>query len=253
MTMYFTYLMGTAGSGKSTLALALAERLRASEVEVATLNLDPGVQWLPYAPDVDVRDYVDYEKLAQEFKLGPNGALVASVDAAVNHADSMREELEKLRPDTVIVDTPGQMELFAYRSSGIYLTQVLSGDEKSMVFLADSLFLNRASDFVSILLLSYSIASRFRAPQVNCVSKVDLLPKEICERALMWTSEPETLRDAFLGERADAVNEISERMLDGLLDVGALGEFIFTSSNTGEGLDDLHAQLQRIHTSSEDR
>lgn len=251
--MYFTYLIGTAGSGKSTLVLALAERLKAWEVEVATLNLDPGVIWLPYAPDVDVRDYVDYEKLAQEFKLGPNGALVASVDAAVNHVDSMRNELEKLRPDAVIVDTPGQMELFAYRSSGTYLTQALSDMEKSVIFLADSIFLNRASDFVSILLLSYSIASRFRAPQINCVSKVDLLPREVLERGLMWTSEPETLRDAFLGERVDSMNEISERMLDSLLDVGTLGEFIFTSSNTGDGLDSLLAQLQRIHTGSEDR
>lgn len=253
MTMYFTYLIGTAGSGKSTLALTLAERLRATEVEVATLNLDPGVQWLPYAPDVDVRDYVDYAKLAQEFKLGPNGALVASVDASVNHVDSMRGELDKLRPDIVIVDTPGQMELFAYRSSGTYLTHALAGDEKSLVFLADSLFLNKASDFVSILLLSYSIASRFRAPQVNCVSKIDLLPKEVLERGEMWAGDPETLRDAFLEEKPDSTNEISGRMLDSLLDVGALGEFIFTSSNTGEGLDNLHAQLQRIHTSSEDR
>jgi hypothetical protein len=251
--MYFTYLMGTAGSGKSTLAMTLAERLRVSEVEVVTLNLDPGVQWLPYAPDVDIRDYVDYGKLAEEFKLGPNGALVASVDAAVSHAGAMREELEKLQPDTVLVDTPGQMELFAYRSSGIYLSHALSGDDKSMIFLADSIFLNKASDFVSILLLSYSIATRFKAPQVNCISKMDLLPKEVLERGLMWTSDPETLKQAFLDERTDSVNEISERMLDGLLDVGALGEFIFTSSNTGEGLDNLHAQLQRIHTSSEDR
>jgi hypothetical protein len=82
---------------------------------------------------------------------------------------------------------------------------------------------------------------------------VDLLSGEAREKGLMWASDPETLRDAFLGERADSVGEISERMLDGLLDVGALGEFIFTSSNTGEGLDNLHAQLQRIHTSSEDR
>lgn len=253
MKMYFTYLMGTAGSGKSTLALSLAERLRSSEAEVAILNLDPGVQWLPYSPDVDIRDYVDYEKLAQTFKLGPNGALVASVDAAANHVDQMRNELEQLRPDTVIVDTPGQMELFAYRSSGTYLANALSEGDKSIIFLADSLFLNRASDFVSILLLSYSIALRFKAPQVNCVSKVDLLPKETYDRATLWTSDPETLREAFLDEKTDSASEMSQRMLDSLLDVGALGEFIFTSSNTGEGLDNLHAQLQRMHTSSEDR
>jgi hypothetical protein len=61
------------------------------------------------------------------------------------------------------------------------------------------------------------------------------------------------LKEAFLGESVDLKTEISERMLEALTDVGALGEVIFTSSNTGEGLDDLYAQLQRIHTSSEDR
>ncbi|MCQ5374210.1 MAG: hypothetical protein NO515_04210, partial [Candidatus Methanomethylicia archaeon] len=64
----------------------------------------------------------------------------------------------------------------------------------------------------------------------------------------LWSSDSVTLKDAFLSETADLKREISERILDSLLDIGALGEFIFISSNTGEGLDDLYAQLQRIHT-----
>jgi len=249
----FTFITGTAGSGKSTLALSLEGRLRSSEVDVAIVNLDPGVLWLPYAPDVDIRDYVNYERMIEDYKLGPNGALVACVDAAVNHVDEMKEELQKLRPDYVLVDTPGQMELFAYRDSGMFIASALSDNNFSVMFLADSIFLNRASDYVAVLLLSHSINARFKAPQINCISKVDLLPKELYDRGLLWISDPELLREAFLAESYDLKTETSERMLDMLIDIGALGEFIFTSSNTGEGLDDLYAQMQRIHTGGEDR
>jgi hypothetical protein len=249
----FVFVLGTAGSGKSALTLSLEDRLRSSEVDVATVNLDPGVLWLPYTPDVDIRDYVNYERMVEEYKLGPNGALVACVDAAVNNVGEMREELQKLEPEYVFVDTPGQMELFAYRDSGMFIASALSENNFSVLFLADSIFLNRASDFVSILLMSYSVNARFKAPQINCISKVDLLPKELYDRGLMWTSEPGVLKDAFAAEAPGLKTEISERILDALIEMGALGEFIFTSSNTGEGLDDLYAQMQRVHTGGEDR
>ncbi|MGQ9759313.1 MAG: ATP/GTP-binding protein [Candidatus Methanomethylicaceae archaeon] len=250
--MYFVYIMGTAGSGKSALTSALANRLRASEASVATVNLDPGVLWLPYGPEVDIRDYINYDRMVEDLKLGPNGALVACVDAAVNHVQEMREEVERLDPDYVLVDTPGQMELFAYRDSGTFIASALSGGPFSVIFLADSIFLNRASDFISVMLLSHSVHVRFRSPQINCLSKIDLLPEDLLERASLWASDPVLLKEAFASEAADLKREISERILETLLEIGALGEFIFISSNTGEGLDDLYAQLQRIHTGGVD-
>lgn len=250
--MNFVYIIGTAGSGKSALTSALADRLRASEVNIATVNLDPGVRWLPYSPEVDIRDYVNYDRMIESLRLGPNGALVACVDAAVNHVYEMREELERLEPDYVLIDTPGQMELFAYRDSGTFIATALSGGDFSIIFLADHIFLNSPSDFISVMLLSYSVHVRFRTPQVNCVSKSDLISKEVLERARFWSSDPVTLKEAFISESANLKSEISERILESLLDIGALGEFIFISSNTGEGLDDLYAQLQRIHTGGVD-
>jgi len=249
----FLFITGTAGSGKSSMTLSLADRLRSAEAEVATLNMDPGVVWLPYSPDVDVRDYVNYERMIEDYQLGPNGALVASVDAAVGHVGEMRTELERLRPEYVVVDTPGQMELFAYRDSGLHAATAISGGDFTVLFLADSIFLNSVSDYISLLLLSYSIHARFKSPQINCISKVDLLSKELYDKGMAWSSCPESLLDEFALERPDLKGEISGRILGMLIEVGALGEFIFTSSNTGEGLDDLYAQIQRIHTGGEDR
>ncbi|MCC6013157.1 MAG: ATP/GTP-binding protein [Candidatus Verstraetearchaeota archaeon] len=246
--MNFVYILGTAGSGKSALTSSLLDTLRAAELNAISVNLDPGVKWLPYYPEVDIRDYIDYDKIVEEYQLGPNGALIACVDTAVNYIEEMKEEIEKFEPDYVIVDTPGQLELFAYRDSGKIITSTLSKNNFSIIFLADSIFLNRPSDFVSVMLLAYSVQTRFKAPQINCISKVDLLSEDVMKRAIQWITEPITLKESFLSEIADIKGEFSERIFDILLEIGTLGEFLLISSYTGQGMTELFAELQRIHT-----
>ncbi|MEM2192392.1 MAG: ATP/GTP-binding protein, partial [Candidatus Hadarchaeales archaeon] len=112
------YLMGPAGCGKSTLSSALHDAISAQELDSITINLDPGVEWLPYTPDIDIRTYVSLSDVMKEFRLGPNGALIVAVDLVVNHLPEIREMVEKWNVDYVIVDTPGQMELFAFRETG---------------------------------------------------------------------------------------------------------------------------------------
>ena len=52
------FVTGTAGSGKSSLVSKLYEYYTRNGAFAATLNLDPGVESMPYNCDVDVRDYV---------------------------------------------------------------------------------------------------------------------------------------------------------------------------------------------------
>ena len=70
------FVTGTAGSGKSSLVSKLYEYYTRNSAFAAILNLDPGVESMPYNCDVDVRDYVDYVSIMQEYNLGPNGGLV---------------------------------------------------------------------------------------------------------------------------------------------------------------------------------
>ena len=53
------FISGTAGSGKSLLTSKLYEYYTKNGAFTAVLNLDPGVENLPYTCDVDVRDFVD--------------------------------------------------------------------------------------------------------------------------------------------------------------------------------------------------
>ncbi|HNU35906.1 MAG TPA: ATP/GTP-binding protein, partial [Methanomassiliicoccales archaeon] len=49
--MRFIYFVGTAGSGKSSLIYAFQEWLTLQGLDSVIINLDPGVEHMPYQPD----------------------------------------------------------------------------------------------------------------------------------------------------------------------------------------------------------
>ncbi len=89
--------------------------MRTSDQDVLVANLDPGATALPYNPDIDARKYVDIQKLMEEYQLGPNGALIMASDLIADRLEDMRDEIEAADPDILLVDTPGQIELFAFQ------------------------------------------------------------------------------------------------------------------------------------------
>src|ERR671930_1980642 len=109
------FITGTAGSGKSLLASRLLKSQKDNDLFSITLNLDPGALNLPYSPDVDVRDYVDIRTLMETYDLGPNDSLLMASDMVATKLDEIQNDVDNLNPDCVIVDTAGQIELFASR------------------------------------------------------------------------------------------------------------------------------------------
>ena len=103
----------------------------------SALNLDPGVESLPYRPDVDVRDYVDIVQIMKQYDLGPNGSMIMANDLIASKIDDIQNEIHRVNPDYLIVDTPGQIELFAYRASGPFFIQNIDAAEKTNIFLYD--------------------------------------------------------------------------------------------------------------------
>jgi GTPase SAR1 family protein len=109
------------GSGKSLLTGAFANWLQLQKQNVTAVNLDPGVVTLPYTPDIDIRDYIKIEQLMDEYKLGPNGALIMAADLIAEETERLSDEIATFKPDIALIDTHGQMERFAFRQSGPYL------------------------------------------------------------------------------------------------------------------------------------
>ncbi|MDI9619723.1 MAG: ATP/GTP-binding protein [Candidatus Nezhaarchaeota archaeon] len=244
--MFYVYFVGTAGSGKSTLTHIFSEWLKERNQDTLIVNLDPGAKWLPYGPDVDVRDFVSFEKVMQEFMLGPNGAFIACADLTASFADKLKEEVEAENPDYVLVDTPGQMELFAFREAGRVLISTLCSDRTAVVYLIDATLARRPSSLAASLLLSASVQLSLLRPQVNVLSKSDLLTGKDLEIATKWFENVEYIYTMMLREESALLGSLSQNILNALMEFEGLTSIIPVSSKTGGGIDDLFAYLQRV-------
>jgi len=238
-------LIGTAGSGKSTLTYSLSQWLEDNGKYTGTMNLDPGVKWLPYTPDIDIRDYIDLEQIMLKYELGPNGALIASVDMMINHIKTIREEIKSLDFEYLIVDTPGQMELFAFRTVGPQIVSRMVENDLLILFLIDSIFTLKPSDFVSALLLATSVQYRFLKPQINVISKADLLSEKMKSKIEEWIEDPETLKMDMTFDERVLQREMSERLVD-IISSEIFADIVFASSITAEGGDALLGRIERI-------
>lgn len=239
------FISGTAGSGKSLLTSKLYDYYTKNGAFAAILNLDPGVENMPYTCDVDVRDYVDYVSIMQKYDLGPNGALIMANDLIASKVDDIKNEVNRVNPDYLIVDTPGQIELFAYRSSGPFLVENISSEEKTNIFLFDGALINTPVNFVSIALLATSIRLRLKIATVNVLTKTDLIGAKLKD-ILQWTTSLSKLEDA-IGKEADGdTYTLTTNILRGLNFGGFAQGLIPISNVTGDGFVNLEGALSRI-------
>ncbi|MDH5447998.1 MAG: ATP/GTP-binding protein [Candidatus Bathyarchaeota archaeon] len=244
--MYVVFIVGTAGSGKSLLTAAFAEWLKMAKQDVAIMNLDPGVVKLPYTPDLDIRDYINIANLMEEYRLGPNGALIMAADLIAEQAATLSAEVEELNADLVLVDTPGQMELFAFRASGPYIAAELTREPKAIVYLFDSVFSLSPLNYVSNLFLSAAVYNRFLIPQVHVLSKSDLLPQEKVGSIVDWSANPETLELAIDEKLKGTKRLLSLDMAHAIYRLGLRFLLIPVSAKTNDGMTNLNMLLERI-------
>ena len=249
--MFVAFVIGTAGSGKSLLTASFADWLRINGQNVVTVNLDPGALTLPYRADADVRDYVNVEEIMEKYGLGPNGALVMAADLIAEEAERLGGEIEDLGPDIALIDTSGQMELFAFRASGPYIARELTKEQKVLVYLFDSVFSLDPLNYVSNLFLSAAVHNRFLIPQLHVLSKCDLLPAEEVDRVAEWSENPEAL-EAAIEERLSGTGRLLSRdMMHAIYRLGLDFLLIPVSAKTNEGMINLNAALERILTGGE--
>jgi GTPase SAR1 family protein len=244
--MFYFFITGMAGSGKSTLSSSLGKWFETHGRSVTTVNLDPGAYNLPYSPDVDIRDRVKLDDVMEEYELGPNGALIVSSDLIALQAVEVKKEIEDLGSEIILVDTPGQLELFAYRDAGQVTVSTLSSDERPyLLFLMDSAYVKKPSGFSSLMLLSASIQFRFDVPVLNVLSKADLITEEDVNRINEWAEDPFNLIEDLHMEKA-TVSILAEAMVEALEQVGSQRKLTAISSTKQEGFDELYAIVDEL-------
>jgi GPN-loop GTPase len=245
------FITGTAGSGKSLLTSRLLQWYVDRKSFPISINLDPGAVSLPYEPDVDVRDYIDINTLMEKYDLGPNGSLVMASDMIATRLDEIQDEVNDLNPDYVLIDTPGQIELFAFRASGPYFVSNLQSDNKVNLFIYDGMLVSSPINFVSIALLASSVKLRLKIAQVNILTKRDLIVDKL-RNILEWSSSALSLESSLDDEKDAEYSLLSKDLVRSMSKGGFLQNVIPVSSMTLNGMVNLSAALARIVSQGEE-
>jgi GTPase SAR1 family protein len=248
-TLYFT---GTAGAGKTTLLEAYRQWLDQQGYDVATVNLDPGNESVSLEPDVDIRDWIRLPSVMVEYGLGPNGAQVAAADMIALKIFEVKQALDGYRAQYVLVDTPGQFELFAFRESSRAIVEALSGDRSVLAFLFDPALARTASGYISLLLLSATVEFRFRLPTLPILTKADVLTDEQLAEITEWGDDSSKLQDALSRETPTPDIQLSTELLRVLETMSPLTSLIGTSATEARGLDEIYRRAGRILFGGED-
>jgi len=246
------YFVGTAGSGKSSLVWAFHEWMTLQGLDTIILNLDPGAEYIPYEPDIDIRDWVKVEEVMKEYSLGPNGAQIVCADMMALNAKELAEVIEGFRTNYVLIDTPGQMELFAFRQSSQVIMDILGREESFMVFLSDPALAKTPNGFVSTLMLCALTHFRFSVPFLNVLSKADTLEESKLEELKTWAEDPYALYNALTDGEFQARNIQSIEFLKAMESVGMYRELIPVSAEAQLGLEDIYTHIQLSMEGGED-
>ncbi|MDW0281761.1 MAG: ATP/GTP-binding protein [Nitrososphaeraceae archaeon] len=245
------FITGTAGSGKSLLTSKLLQWYNDRNSFSISLNLDPGTLDLPYEPDVDVRNYIDINTLMSSYQLGLNGALIMASDMIATRLEEIQDEINSLNAEYVLVDTPGQIELFAFRESGPYFVSHFQSDNKATLFIFDGMLVSSPINYVSISLLASSIKLRLKTPQIGVLTKRDLIIDKLPE-VLGWSSSRALLESALNSEKDSEYSLLCKDLVRSLSRSGFMEGILAISSLTMNGIITLSAALSRILNQGEE-
>ncbi len=177
---YGQVVIGPPGSGKTTYCDGMSQLLNSLGRTCAVVNIDPANEKTPFKPDIDVQELVKLEDVMEETGLGPNGGLVYCMEFLEKNYEWLSSRLSKLPKDAyVLIDCPGQVELYTHNDC---VKNILRRMEKSdmrlcAVNLVDSHHCSDPAKFISVCLVTLNSMLQMELPQVNVLSKVDLIEK----------------------------------------------------------------------------
>ncbi len=201
---------------------------------------------------MNVRDFIKSEELEVRDGLGPNGALIKSLELI---SESLNEILKPLTKgfDYALIDTPGQMEAFLTRDVSAKLSRTLSTLCRSQValFIIDSTLISRPEDYAFMLTLSVAAQLRMGVPAAPVLSKADLISDELLK--------------AFSGDligdygglvkglgKGSAYSEMLREVIDVVYKYAKAAAVPKVSAVTGEGLEELHRLVMEFMCSCGD-
>lgn len=183
--------------------------LHAQKEPPYVINLDPAVRTVPFDSNIDIRDSVNYKEVMKSYNLGPNGGILTSLNLFATKIDQILSLLEKRttpdpsKPDAkpiknILVDTPGQIEVFVWSASGSILLDSLASTFPTVIaYIIDTPRTASTSTFMSNMLYACSILYKTKLPMILVFNKTDVKDAEFAKE---WMTDFESFQAALKEE-----------------------------------------------------
>ncbi|GLB42834.1 putative conserved hypothetical ATP binding protein [Lyophyllum shimeji] len=238
--------IGMAGAGKSTFVQRINSYLHSQDPPAPPyiLNLDPAVTHVPFEANIDIRDTVNYPEVMKQYNLGPNGGILTALNLFTTKFDQVLGLVEKRAEevDYVILDTPGQIEIFTWSASGAIITDAVASSLPTVVaYIIDTPRTTAPATFMSNMLYACSILYKTKLPFILVFNKTDVQPHEF---ALEWMHDFELFQAALASHSGTHDSEGEPTYMNSLMNSMSLvlDEFykhlkaVGVSSMTGDGI-----------------
>lgn len=248
-------IMGMAGSGKTTFVQKLEEKIIENNKEAYVINLDPAVNDCLYEPNLDIRDTINYKDVMKTHGLGPNGSIMTCLNLFSTNIHKVVDLLEKKSNskddsmDLVVVDTPGQLEVFSWSASG-----KLISDSFGLIFPTTLLYVldlarsQNPNTFISNMLYAISIMYKMKLPLILVLNKKDLVNEDVCSS---WILDYKELQ-AALDNDSSYISSFSNSLCLTLEEFYKTIKYVAVSSKTGDGFKELIDELVDIKNYKKD-
>lgn len=238
-------VIGMAGAGKTTLLQRLNAHLHEAKTPYYLINLDPAVLETPFGANIDIRDTVNYREVMKQYQLGPNGGILTALNLFATRFEQVLGLVEKRRGEQakkedplkyVVLDTPGQIEIFTWSASGQIIAESLASTMPTcVVYVVDTPRCQNAVTFMSNMLYACSILYKMKLPLIVVFNKTDVAPHDTC---VSWMEDFEAFQQAlqqeksYMGSLAQSMALMLEEFYKSLTAVGV-------SALTGEGMEEF--------------
>ena len=243
----------------------ISNYLHVNKKKPYVLNLDPAVLTVPFQPNIDIRDSINYKEVMKQYNLGPNGGILTSLNLFATKIDQIITLLEKRAnplpeskvppPKHFLVDTPGQIEVFVWSASGSILLESLASSFPTVIaYIIDTPRTSSTSTFMSNMLYACSILYKTKLPMILVFNKTDVQDADFAKE---WMTDFDKFQEALNEEQSKGVfggegfGGGSGYMASLLNSMSLMLEEFYShlnmvavSSMTGEGVDDFFEAVE---------